>query len=410
MRILMLTQFFPPVIGGEERHVGDLGAALVARGHDVQVAAMWHPDLPAVTQDRGVTVNRLHGFLERRASKLFTDGRAHAPPFPDPEVMGGIGKIVESFKPDVVHAHNWMLHSFLPLKRRNGPRFVVTLHDLSMICAIKASLYEDAACSGPALSKCFGCAAGHYGAAKGAVTLSANWLTSKFERRLVDKFLPVSRAVARDCRLDSGPAPYEVVPNFVRDDVGDVAETSDPKLDALPREPYLLYVGDVRRLKGVHILLEAYRLLERAPPLVVIGRPRPDLPTDWPANVIRIPGIPNHLVMQAWRRCLAGAVPTVGFESCPTVVMEAMACGKPVVGSRIGGIPDIIDDGVNGLLAEPGDARSLAAGLQRLIDDPALRQRLSAGALKKVEQFKAISVVPRIEAVYREVCQRTSRS
>ena len=412
MRILMLSQFYPPMIGGEERHVRDLAAALVKRGHDVNVATMWQDDQPATTLDQGVKVHRLHGMIERCASRLFSEtGRPHAPPLPDPELTWHLHQLIAQTKPDVVHAHNWMLHSFLPLKRSHGPRLLVTLHDLSLVCGTKTGMYGDAACTGRGVRKCLGCAAKHYGAPKGSVTLAANWMSSVIERRLVDMFLAVSNAIAAGSGLPTGPTPYEVVPNFVRDDIAQLVPDADPRLEQLPKEPYILFVGDLRRMKGIDVLLDAYRLLKRAPPLVVIGRPRQEAPPDWPANVHTFEGWPNTAVMHAWSRCLIGVVPTVGPEACATVVLEAMSLGKPVAASRVGGMPDLITHCEDGLLSAAGDPVALAANIQRLLDDPELRTRLSAAGLRKVEAFKAASVIPRIETAYRTLIgERTKPS
>jgi glycosyltransferase involved in cell wall biosynthesis len=80
VRILLLSQFYPPVIGGEERHVRNLGAALARRGHDVSVGTSVHPRSPETEMDGTVRVHRLCGTLQR-LSGLHTDSeRRHAPP------------------------------------------------------------------------------------------------------------------------------------------------------------------------------------------------------------------------------------------------------------------------------------------------------------------------------------------
>ena len=103
---------------------------------------------------------------------------------------------------------------------------------------------------------------------------------------------------------------------------------------------------------------------------------------------------------------MAGVLPSVGPEACATVLMEAMASGKPMIASNVGGNPDIVDDNVNGLLVRPGDRPGLAQAISALAADEGLRRRLAAGALRKVAAFKASNVVPRIEAVYRDVLAR----
>ena len=79
-----------------------------------------------------------------------------------------------------------------------------------------------------------------------------------------------------------------------------------------------------------------------------------------------------------------------------------MAAGAAVVASRIGGLPEAVSDEESGLLVEPGDAGQLAGALDRLAGDPALRDRLGAGARVRVEEFSAPAVVPRYEAAYEQ--------
>src|SRR5215469_5801371 len=166
LRVVMLAQFYPPLIGGEERHVRNLSQALTARGHSVAVATIQQPGLEAFEFDGEVRVHRLRGTAQRVGMLFSEPGRRYAPPFPDPELMLAIGRLAADENADVVHAHNWLLHSYLPLKRRRGPRLVVTLHDLSLVCVQKNAMRAGIPCSGPAVLKCLGCAGGHYGGLK----------------------------------------------------------------------------------------------------------------------------------------------------------------------------------------------------------------------------------------------------
>ncbi|QIJ73325.1 glycosyltransferase [Methylobacterium sp. NI91] len=403
MRILLLTQFYPPIIGGEERHVRNLGAALAARGHTVSVATNWLPGEPAVERDGRVEVHRLRGTLHRM-ERLHTDPqRQHAPPVPDPEMTLALRQLVDEVRPDIVHAHNWIYASYLPLKRPRGPRLVVSLHDYSLVCAKKNYMHRAThLCDGPGLTKCPPCSSQHYGAAKGALVALGTRGLRAAAFRTVDRWIPVSRAVARYSGLERSGMPHEVIPNFVPDDVASCPGGDAPELKKLP-ESFILFVGDMMRLKGVHTLLEAYCRLPNAPPLVLLGRRTADTPDEIPCNVHLLGPWPHPAIMEAWRRCLFGVLPSTGPEACATVIMEAMACGKTLVASDIGGMPDLVDHGETGLLVPPGDATRLAQAMRQIIEDPALRQRLQANGLKRVEQLKASAIVSRIERVYTEV-------
>lgn len=410
LRVMLLAQFYPPIIGGEERHVRNLAQALAKRGHSVSVATLWQQGLDPFEHDGSVKVYRLRGAMQR-VGMLFSDGaRRYASPFPDPELTLRLACLVAREKADVVHAHNWLLHSYAPLKRAQGPGFVVTLHDLSLVCAQKNAMRGGEPCAGPAIAKCLRCAADQYGIIKGGVTVSANWAFGRLERRVVDKFLAVSKAIAVGNRLEQSGVPFAIIPNFVADDAATLRADDDARLAFLPPEGFLLYVGDLRRLKGVHVLLEAYAMLRDAPPLVLIGRRCEDTPRELPANVRLFESWPHTAVMQAWRRCLFGIAPSILPEACASVVIEAMIMGKPMVGTAVGGTPDLIDHGRTGLLVEPSDTRALCGAMQTLIAHPELRRRMAAASLLKAKGLTASAVVPRIEQAYVEVTTRSRRS
>jgi glycosyltransferase involved in cell wall biosynthesis len=238
---------------------------------------------------------------------------------------------------------------------------------------------------------------------KGGVTVLSNWISGAFEKRQADAFIAVSKAVATGNSLGKTGVPFEIIPNFVPDDVAVPADGDDACLSSLPQAGYILFVGDLNRQKGIPFLLDAYSRLKDAPPLVLIGRPGADLPGELPKGVSVHHSWPHNAVMHAWRRCIFGVAPSVWADPCPTVIMEAMAAGKPVISTTIGGSPDLIDNEQTGLLVQPGDAEALAAAISRLSADPELRKRMSLAALQKIETLKANAVIPRIEKLYERV-------
>lgn len=400
MRILMVAQFYPPTIGGEEQHVRNLSIGLAARGHSVAVATLGRSGLPAFEVDAGVRVYRIHGAIERMAGLFSDPDRRHAPPFPDPQTTGALQRVIARERPDIVHAHNWLIHAFIPLKSWSNARLVLTLHDYSLRCAKKRFMYKGTPCAGPGLRKCLGCATEHYGPAIGVPTVLANWTMAIPERAAVDMFLPVSRAVAVGNGLIENDLPYEVMYNFVPDDVAHIREGYDDYRTQLPDEDYLLFVGDLGREKGVHLLLDAYAGLRNAPPLVLIGRPSAETPAAFPPNVRLLTNWPHAAVMWAWRRSMIGLVPSIWPDPCPTVAMEAMASGRPVIGSRIGGLSDIVADGETGFLVAPGDVVALRERIVRLLEDAELRAMMGRAALDRVVTFQACTIIPRIERIY----------
>ena len=84
MRILMLSQFYPPIIGGEEQHVRSLSIELSLRGHDVAIVTLWHQGLAEFELDEGVRVYRIRSAVQCIPGLFSNNGRQYAPPFPDP--------------------------------------------------------------------------------------------------------------------------------------------------------------------------------------------------------------------------------------------------------------------------------------------------------------------------------------
>jgi glycosyltransferase involved in cell wall biosynthesis len=399
----MLAQFYPPAIGGEELHVRNLSIELVARGHHVTVVTFQQEGAPVFECDQGVKVYRV-GASMQRLSALFTDKkRQHAAPLADPETVWELQRIIRHERPDIVHAHNWLVHSFTPLKAWSKARLVVTLHDCSLVCAKQSFVYREGLCSGPGPTKCLKCASSHYGPMRGVPITVANWAGKLLERRTVDMFLPVSRAIAEATELAKHGLAHRIIPNFILEDSGQQLEEDNPLLAQLPHDAYLLFVGDIRRGKGVEVLLRAYGDMASQVPLVLIGRLGADFSSNLPPNVHLLQSWPHAAIMSAWSRCSIALVPSIVLDACPTVALEAMAMGRPVVASRIGGLPDIVDHGKTGFLVTPGDTLTLQKAIRRLLDDRALREGMGDLAKQKVVEFQASAVVPRIEQVYREV-------
>lgn len=407
MRILMVTDFYEPYVGGVEVVVRSLAHELSGRGHEVSVATIRSDGLPAYADDGPVRVHRIRCSVGRLKA-LFSQGRSWAPPVPDPEAAAGLHRVIAVERPQIVHGHDWLARSFLPLRRVSDARFVVSLHYYTVSCAKKSLMYRGAPCTGPAPVKCMRCASAHYGAATGPAVVLGNFLFAAAERRAVDLFLPVSEATALGNGLVGRGLPYEVVPNPVGEPL---PHDSEPRklLEALPERAFLLYVGDMRREKGVDVLLDAYRKLPSAPPLVLIGKLWPDWSPELPPKARLLTDWPNAAVREAQRRCLALIAPSVWLEPFGMVVAETLAAGRPVIASRVGGMAELVTDGVSGLLVPPGDAASLRTAMASLLDDNRLVARLAQEASRSAMRFRPEAVIPLFERAYVRALDRSSR-
>jgi glycosyltransferase involved in cell wall biosynthesis len=403
MRILLLAQWYEPIIGGEEVHVRNLAHALASRGHEVVVAALAHPDRAQVHADGPVEVHRLRASVQSMPWMFPDAARQSAPPFPDPALVRALRDLVRRRRFDIVHAHNWMLYSYLPIRDRSAP-LLFTLHDFSFVCAKKVLLYRGAVCSGPGVAKCMGCVTEHYGIVKGPPTLAGLWAMHPVVRRRVDCIVSVSKAVARRNGVDRLGVRSTIIPNFLPDGFGSSLD-GEAAPDGLPREPFILFVGSLSHIKGIEVLLDAHRQLPQGsrPPLLLIGYTGTetlDLVRNPPPGVWVLTNQPRTAVAAACERSLFLVMPSISEEAFGLVALEAMAMGRPVIASAVGGLPEVVDHGETGLLTEPGDAAALAGAMRSLLQDPARREALGRAARQRAGEFTESNVVPRLERLY----------
>jgi glycosyltransferase involved in cell wall biosynthesis len=412
----MLAQFYPPTIGGEERHVRNLSIELARQGHDVHVGTLRLPNAsddalsdPAVT-DPGVTVHRLDS-AGLRLPMLYSDAeRPMAMPLPDPILVGELKRLATAIKPDVVHAHNWIVNSYLPHKRRLGIPLVQSLHDYSQVCATKRFMRQEQVCDGPSLTRCAPCASRHYGVGLGVPVWASVRAGRPIRNRLVDRFTPVSRFVAtanglpgaEGGRHRGADGSWEVVPNFVPDNLADLAPREpDP---ALPAEPFLFFAGDLSAEKGILTTLAAYEALgARRPPLLMVGRRTADTPATLPEGARIEHDWTHSRVLSAFQHCLAAVLPSEWPDPCPTTVLEALAMGAPLITTHQGGIADMVTAGESALVVAAGETAQLSSAMARLVTDRELRLRLSEGGLKAAAAFTCGGVATRLGCIYEEL-------
>lgn len=307
--------------------------------------------------------------------------------------------MAERFAPNVVHVHNSFpllspgVHAVL---RSRGAATVQTLHNFRVACANGLLMREGRPCE-----RCIGGSALHAvrhrcyrGSLVGSVAVArmidrhrriGTW------RRDVDRFIALTE-FARERFVAAGlpAARIRVKPNGLVD---------PGPLEAVDRSG-LLFVGRLSAEKGVAVLAAAAQMTRA--PVTVIG--------DGPlAPMLR--GHPNIFLLgtrdgEGVRRAMAGAkavvVPSICYEGLPMVIPEAFSVGTPIVASRIGALGDLIEDGVTGLLAEPGDPMSLARALDRVDADPTVRGMGEAARAVYLKEWIDEAVTARALIIYRE--------
>jgi glycosyltransferase involved in cell wall biosynthesis len=302
------------------------------------------------------------------------------------EAVSKIASLIDKTRPDLMHCHN-IYHQITPsivrVAKSRGIPVVLTLHDFKPMCPVYVRLQAGRPCS-LCLDGDFHqvlknrCADGSIGASAllYAEAVIQRWL-GNYER--VDRFLAPSRFM-RDAALHRFRSEQvALLYNGV-----DTAEIEVSTRD----EGYVLYLGRLSKEKGVETLLKAHEAAGTWDLLVAGTGPLAcGLQTRY-----RNARFVGQLSGQALKATIGGAsaivVPSEWYENCPMSVLEAMAYGKPVVASRIGGIPELVVDGETGVLFEPGDAGDLQRHVSRLMGDASLRARMgAAGRIRAERQF-----------------------
>ncbi len=410
---MQLTDFYRPIIGGLEKHVESLSDELVRLGHTVVVVTLQTGGLPADETINGVRVIRIRSWSQKLTGLYADASRPFHPTVPDPGATAALHRVIQRERPDVVHSHGWLAYSYIPLhSNRRRPAHVVTLHDYGLICARKTMMHSASGmqCSGPRLGKCLACAPAQYGILRGTA-VTAGLRASRTLHGRVDRYIAISTSLA-DASRRGVPAHHDiaVIPSMLPNDLPTLARATPRPAFLPPDDGFIMFAGALGPHKGMDVLLQARSLMRHRPPLVLIGMPRADTPPIDDPGVFVAHNQPTAEVMAAWLRSSVAVVPSVWNEPMGRVAIEAMIVGRPVIASDVGGLRDVVQHDVNGLLVPPRDAGALAAAADMILDDPALARRLGQAGSESAKRFESVAVTPRIVQVFEEALLSRSRS
>lgn len=408
MRILMVQTFYY-YRGGDSTYMLSLSKLLEEKGHEVVPFAMEHPMNVSSPYARFFVSHIDFPELLRGRSPLGA-WKVVSRSIYSGEARAKIAALADEVKPDIAHFHN--IHAHLtasiiaPLRARRVP-IVWTLHDYRLICPNTSFLSNGEICDRclpnrfheAILQRC----------KKGSLAASfVAMLTTWYDRLArvptrVDRFITPSDFL-REKLVQGGfdPAKITTVPNFV-----DLSAYR-----GLPEKDYFLYIGRLSEEKGLDILIRAVSALDGGRLLIVGTGPEEEalrrLARELGTGRVEFAGYKSGDELAA---LLAESqfvvLPSRWYENLPFAVMEAFAASKPVVASRIGGIPEMIEDGVDGLLVPMGDEAALAASLRRMLGDRAARVEMGRRGREKAERlYDREGHYRRIMGIYREVLGR----
>jgi glycosyltransferase involved in cell wall biosynthesis len=393
VKVAQVSTRYPPGPGGVERHVAELAPLLAARGHRVDVYTSdlyrefpWQRLPSAIPREATTTFGAIH-----RLRVWSPPGELHYPFF------RGLSAALARDRPDLVHAHTYGTNQVAVARRhrrRFGTPFLLTAH-FHPIWSIEGGWlrhrlrgFYDRRIAGPIVK------------AAAAVIVQ-----SQEEERLVRSLgIPLPRLVV----LPPGYRPLAEPPPG-RSPFADHFE--------LPG-PFVLFVGRLASNKGLLRLTDAFADLAREDPashLVLVGEDG-GMRAAVEARV-RSLGLERsvhllghiddeRLVAAAYREARLTVLPS-DYEAFGLVLLESLARGTPVVATRVGGIPEVVEDGRAGLLVTPGSVPDLSRALRTLWTDRDLARRLGDyGRTEVVPRFTWEALADRLDALYREVVPR----
>ena len=367
-----------PTYGGSGVVATELGKELASRGHDVHFISYALPI--RLTMNERIYFHE----VEVLAYPLF-----EYPPY-DLVLATKMAEVMTRFDLDILHVHYAIPHSIsaylakMMLKERVVP-FVTTLHGTDITLVGNDRSYLPITRFGIEQSD--------------AVTAVSEYL----KRRTIEEF-QVQREVT-------------VVPNFV--DCNLYGRSTDKGLRqkfANPDEGILIHISNFRPVKRVEDVIEIFSRVrkQRKARLLMVGD-GPDRPkAEWLANTHGIAGDVLFLGKQSDMNQVLSIADILllpsELESFGLVALEAMACEVPVVATRVGGIPEVVREGIDGFLYDVGDVSSMAEGCLAILDDPGLRFTMGEAARDRARrEYCASKIVLQYESLYRRTIEQVTK-
>lgn len=386
MKILFVNKFYHES-GGPERVMFQEKSYLEKLNWEVIPFSMKHPLNVGISYSRYFVSNANYN----GSNSLLNKTKMALNIFYSREAKKKMELLLNEEKPDIAHLHN-IYHqispSILPVLKKNNIPVVMTLHDFKLVCPNYTFLRDGKPCE-----YCYGkhfykaiihrCVKNSYWA---SLVCALEMYFHRFFRiykEFVDVFIVLSE-FSKEKMIQYGIPPEKLVllPNYV-----DLPSNGSQK----NLGKYVLFSGRLSEKNGIFTLIRAMEKTKEIP-LVVAGEG--ELLSDLKGyvkekqlnNVTFMGFLNGEKLKQTIGNSLFTVFPAICYHNCPMSILESFAFGKPVVGSNLGSIPELIEDGVDGLLFESKDVEDLTEKIGYLYRHPLLAQKMGISARKKIEE------------------------
>ncbi len=368
LKILLINKFLYPK-GGDAISTLMTGRLLQKHGHQVAFWGMSHPDNPAFLHDDTFVPQTEYNEQRRFSEKA----RAAVNILYSINAQKKIAEFLSRFKPDLVHLNNFahqISPSILDVIRKYHIPAVMTMHDYKMVCPSYSMLSNGSPCERCAGQKYHQCAIRR--CTKGSLFKSMiNVAEMTLHHRVlhiydaIDQFIAPSRFMMNKVKSMGFNGNVVWLPNAV-----DIS-TFTPVFGH--EEKSAVYVGRLSPEKGIETMIDGFKGTGLRLKIIGDGPLKASLEHKCQKehlSYVKFFGYLNgHDLFEEIKKSMFLVIPSEWYENNPRAVIEAFSLGKPVLGARIGGIPELVRDGITGLTFTPGDTTDLNAGIKRLISD-----------------------------------------
>ncbi len=373
MKILLINNFYYNR-GGDCTYLFSLKKLLEKKGHKVIVFSMHHPQNYKSEYSK-YFVSYINYAEEIKNKNLFSALKVLKRTIYSSEAKKKLKQLIEEEKPDIAHLQNIHHHitpSILYTLKKHKIPIVWTLHDYTLICPNTSFLCKGKICERckkikyfwPLLVKC------KKDSFAASMVAAIESITHRIMRvyDLVDFFITPSKFLKHKL-VEYGFDENKIVSlnNFLDAETGNEEKASDD---------YYLYVGRISEEKGLQTLIDAAIKTDKSR-LKIVGdgplKERLGLYADKndKKGIIVFLGHKRHEeVFKLLKGCRFVVIPSEWHENFPYSILEAFVCGKPVIGSRIGGIPELVKDNETGLTFKMGDSGDLSEKIEYMISNP----------------------------------------